>query len=666
MPESLRALDATKTAYFGLGPEAVGSLQQALPIISRALPGILDRFYARTLSQPELASLFTSPAQVEGAKRAQVAHWTRLFEGHFDDRYKESARAVGIAHHRIGLSPSWYVGGYAFILGEIMAALAESMGGSFLTGSRLGSIVTMQRAVVSAVLMDLDAALSVYWDRLIDERLQAVDAMVDSIDHEANDVVDSVASYTEDLRRTVGELDSVCAVVKDSITGTSTDTEAALDAAQTVAAGAEQLQAAVGEISLQVNGASRIAGEAVERSGEARQIMAQLSTAAQEIGGILNIIRAIAGQTNLLALNATIEAARAGEAGKGFAVVATEVKNLAGQSAKAADEISAKIGAIQAVAEQAITGMDGVATTINTMQEINSSIAAAVEEQSSASREIARNIGGVAGIFRGIATRMTEVSGETQRATTVAYTVGESANRMQEALDTLPSLLARAIRTSSDLANRRHTRRRPVLLEGSVDHTPALVRDISECGCYAETKGAAPTGGQVTVSLPSYKLALRGSVVARHDNRLHIRLDERKVSRDEVNRMSRDGVGELVRLAKQDHLAFVEKIVEAVNGQRTLLPADLSTHHSCRLGRWYDSVNDPKTMRLSTYKGMAGPHRIVHESGRETLIALHAGNRMEAERHAAEMKRASAEVVRLLDELERDFARTLAEPEPAR
>ncbi|WP_454016504.1 methyl-accepting chemotaxis protein [Azospirillum sp. Marseille-Q6669] len=661
MPDTLHALDVTKTAYFDLGPDSVGSLRQALPIISKALPGILDRFYDRTMAQPELVGLFANPAQVEGAKRAQIAHWTRLFEGRFDDGYKESVRAVGIAHHRIGLSPSWYVGGYAFILGEIMAALAQSMGGTLLTGSRLGSIVTMQRAVVSAVLMDLDAALSVYWDRLIDERLQAVDAMVDSIDHEANDVVDSVASYTADLRRTVGDLDGVCAAVKDSITGTSADTAEALDAAQTVAAGAEQLQAAVGEISEQVGGASRIAGEAVEKSGEARQIMAQLSTAAQEIGGILNLIRAIAGQTNLLALNATIEAARAGEAGKGFAVVATEVKNLAGQSAKAADEIAAKVGAIQAVAEQAITGMDGVATTITTMQEINSSIAAAVEEQSSASREIARNIGEVAGIFRGIASRMSEVGGETQRATTVAYTVGESANRMQEALDTLPSLLARAIRTSSDLANRRHTRRRPVLLDGSVDQTPALVRDISECGCYAETKGAAPTGGQVTVSLPGYKLSLRGSVVARHDNRLHIRFDERKIGREEVDRMSRDGVGELVRLAKQDHLAFVDKIMEAVGGQRTLLPADLSTHHSCRLGRWYDSVNDPRTMRLPTYKGMATPHRTVHESGRETLLALQAGNRMEAERHAAEMKRASAEVVRLLDELERDFARTLAE-----
>lgn len=147
MPDTLRALDVTKTAYFGLGPESVASLRQALPIISKALPGVLDRFYARTMAQPELAALFANPAQVEGAKRAQIAHWTRLFEGRFDDGYKESVRAVGIAHHRIGLSPSWYVGGYAFILGEIMAALAQSMGGTLLTGSRLGSIVDRKSVV---------------------------------------------------------------------------------------------------------------------------------------------------------------------------------------------------------------------------------------------------------------------------------------------------------------------------------------------------------------------------------------------------------------------------------------------------------------------------------------------------------------------------------------
>jgi len=661
MSEFAPSQDQSKIAYFDLGEEAAGCLRQALPIITAALPGILDRFYARTLAQPELAALFSDPSRVEGAKRAQIAHWIRLFEGRFDDQYKESVRAVGIAHHRIGLTPSWYVGGYAFILGEIMEALARGVGGTVLTGRGLSTILRLQRAVVSAVLLDLDAALSVYWDRLIDERLQAVDAMVDSIDHEAHDVVDSVASYTADLRRTVGDLDNVCAMVKENITGTAADTTVALDAAQTVAAGAEELQAAVGEISLQVTEASRIAGDAVTRSTGARQTMAQLSQAAQEIGGILNIIRAIAGQTNLLALNATIEAARAGEAGKGFAVVATEVKNLAGQSAKAADEISAKISAIQSVADQAITGMDGVASTISTMQEINSSIAAAVEEQSSASREIARSISGVADIFRDINTRMGDTTEETRRATAVAYTVGESANRMQEALETLPSLLARAIRTSSDMANRRHTRRRPVLLDGLVDEAPAIIRDISECGCYAETKANPSGGSQVTVTLPSYNLTMRGTVVARHDMRMHIRFDGQRISRQQVDRMSRDGVGELVRLAKQDHLAFVGKIVEAVDGQRQLLPADLSTHHSCRLGRWYDSVNDPKTMRLATYRGMAHPHRIVHEQGREALVALQGGNKAAAERHTAEMKRASGDVLRLLDEMEREFTQTLGD-----
>ena len=117
-----------------------------------------------------------------------------------------------------------------------------------------------------------------------------------------------------------------------------------------------------------------------------------LAVAAHKIGEVIGLINDIASQTNLLALNATIEAARAGEAGKGFAVVASEVKSLASQTAKATEEISAQITAIQAETQQVVGNIQSIRTTIMEVNEISSSIAAAVEEQGAATQEIASSV----------------------------------------------------------------------------------------------------------------------------------------------------------------------------------------------------------------------------------------------------------------------------------
>jgi methyl-accepting chemotaxis protein len=117
-----------------------------------------------------------------------------------------------------------------------------------------------------------------------------------------------------------------------------------------------------------------------------------LSAAAAKIGDVVKLISDIASQTNLLALNATIEAARAGEAGKGFAVVASEVKSLASQTAKATDEISAQVAAMQGATTEAVQAIEGIGGTIGAINEIATAIALAVEQQGSATQEIARNV----------------------------------------------------------------------------------------------------------------------------------------------------------------------------------------------------------------------------------------------------------------------------------
>src|SRR5439155_10678048 len=161
---------------------------------------------------------------------------------------------------------------------------------------------------------------------------------------------------------------------------------------QSVASATEEMASSVNEISRQVQGSARIAGEAVEQAQKTNARVAELAKAAARIGDVVELINTIAGQTNLLALHATIEAARAGEAGRGFAVVASEVKALAEQTAKATGEISQQITGIQGATQESVNAIKEISGTIERLAEISSAIAAAVEEQGAATQEISRNV----------------------------------------------------------------------------------------------------------------------------------------------------------------------------------------------------------------------------------------------------------------------------------
>jgi len=161
---------------------------------------------------------------------------------------------------------------------------------------------------------------------------------------------------------------------------------------QTVAAGAEEMGASIKEIAKNATQAANLANSAVKVAETTTAAVSKLGESSTEIGQVVKVITSIAQQTNLLALNATIEAARAGEAGKGFAVVANEVKGLAGETAKATEDISRRIGAIQTDTRQAVDAIGTISAVIHQINDISSIIAAAAEEQNATTSEMSRNM----------------------------------------------------------------------------------------------------------------------------------------------------------------------------------------------------------------------------------------------------------------------------------
>jgi methyl-accepting chemotaxis protein len=224
------------------------------------------------------------------------------------------------------------------------------------------------------------------------EKRTAMNKMADEFEAGVKGIVQMVSSASTELQTTAQSMSGTAEETQRQATAVAAAAEQASSNVHTVATAAEELSASIGEIGRQVSESARIAGQAVADADRTNAQVRALADAAQKIGDVVKLINDIAGQTNLLALNATIEAARAGEAGKGFAVVASEVKSLATQTAKATEDISAQIKAIQTATGDSVEAIQAIGQTIGRINEIATTIASAVEEQGAATKEIARNV----------------------------------------------------------------------------------------------------------------------------------------------------------------------------------------------------------------------------------------------------------------------------------
>jgi methyl-accepting chemotaxis protein len=253
-----------------------------------------------------------------------------------------------------------------------------------------------------------------------------VRAALDSLQTSAN----SMQTTAQSMSATADQSSALVSAVASAAEETSVNV-------QTVSSGTEQLSSSIAEIGRQVVSSAQIARKAVDEAGQTDATMQGLADNAGRISVVVDLIQTIASQTNLLALNATIEAARAGEAGRGFAVVASEVKSLANQTAKATDEIRSQIASMQTVTTSAVGAIRNITQTISEINEVTTAIAAAVEQQGAATREIARNIQHAAGGTSEVSSNIVGVSTASAEAGSAASEVLSASGALRREADVL-------------------------------------------------------------------------------------------------------------------------------------------------------------------------------------------------------------------------------------
>ena len=266
-----------------------------------------------------------------------------------------------------------------------------------------------------------------------EERRAVIENAIAAFRERAESLLRTVADSAGEMRATAASLFNASGhTSKRAESAVHTSNEASTNV-ESAAIAADEMSSSIAEIGRRLNQTAEVVRVAVDEAEVTNQDIGALAVGAQKIGDVTKLIRTIAGQTNLLALNATIEAARAGEAGRGFAVVASEVKSLAVQTAKATEDISSQIHAVQNSTDKAVEAIGRIAHRMREIDNFTAAVAASVQQQSAATGEISKNVTGAADGAKMIVAVLTEVADATTETQESAQTVLAAAESVEQA-----------------------------------------------------------------------------------------------------------------------------------------------------------------------------------------------------------------------------------------
>ncbi len=388
--DSVQSFEARLSLY-ALDDRSRRILAEAWPVIAPSLEGAIDHIIAAAGRLPGIGVAIAQ--NVVMLKKLELAHLHALLGGKLDQHYAESCRTTVLQEAAIGLDARIRstAGSYAFR--AALDALARK--------HRLSPARLVERAKVVSQVISFDVANAMTLHR--QAREQATLDRRKVLDEAIGDFADAIGEVVEAIKETSASLTATSQTLNQAADDTrgrmtaassaSAETARRMDATVTAT---EELSGSIEEIGRQAARGLNMAQSAVSDAERSQTAIRSLDAAAERIGSVVEAISAIAAQTNLLALNATIEAARAGEAGRGFAVVAAEVKTLANQTARATEDISRQVAAIQEATKRSVEEIASIGRAIGELSGVSTSIATAVEQQSATTRSIAESIHGAA------------------------------------------------------------------------------------------------------------------------------------------------------------------------------------------------------------------------------------------------------------------------------